>query len=124
MCITSNQVISVCLLQTIWPERNGTDGPWLQSYNAVLSLSSLQNSSDGIFVLENDWLWKLCRKMGTEYCYDYYNVVASQQLANLLLPLSNASGINHTLSKFLLHFLLHDEILIFMHVLKINQILI
>lgn len=68
-------------------------------YNAVLNLSSLQNFSDAVFILENDHLMKLCvQKMGMEEaCMEEYNLVASYQLANLLLPVDNYFS---TLSKF------------------------
>lgn len=71
-------------------------------YNAVLNLSTLQNFSDAVFIFENDNLMKLCmQKMGMEEpCWEEFNLVASYQLANLLLPVDNHLS---TLSKFFVH---------------------
>lgn len=93
-----NLIINYCyLFQSVWPFQ-GSMG-CSEMYNAVLNLSTLQNFSDAVFILENDNLMKLCmQKMGMkEPCVEEFNLVASYQLANLLLPVDNNFS---TLSKF------------------------
>lgn len=91
--------INHLFFQTVWPFQRGEVS--VQAYNATLSLSSLQKSSDAIFVFENDWLLKLCHhKMGLDKSsLNDLNTVASQQLANVLLPVDRSHGIVPIFSK-------------------------
>ncbi|XP_055954164.1 tubulin delta chain-like [Argiope bruennichi] len=94
---------------TIWPFQRGEVS--VQAYNATLSLSSLQKSADAIFVFENDWLLKLCHhKMGlNKSSLNDLNNVASQQLANVLLPVESFQGIVPIFNDLLAHLAPHPQ---------------
>ncbi|GBL96609.1 Tubulin delta chain [Araneus ventricosus] len=94
---------------TVWPFQRGEVS--VQAYNATLSLSSLQKSSDAIFVFENDWLLKLCHhKMGlNKSSLNDLNTVASQQLANVLLPVERSQGIVPIFNDLLAHLVPHPQ---------------
>lgn len=46
--------------QLVWPFKRGEVS--IQAYNAVLSLSHLQASADGLLLFENDVLHDICRR--------------------------------------------------------------
>lgn len=50
---------AVLAAQLVWPFRRGEVS--IQAYNAVLSLSHLQASTDGLFLFENDVLHDICQ---------------------------------------------------------------
>ncbi|CAL1260936.1 unnamed protein product [Larinioides sclopetarius] len=94
---------------TVWPFQRGEVS--VQAYNATLSLSSLQKSADAIFMFENDWLLKLCHhKMGLKKsALNDLNTVASQQLANVLLPVERSQGIVPIFNDLLAHLVPHPQ---------------
>ncbi|CAN7987198.1 unnamed protein product [Ixodes hexagonus] len=67
----------------------------VQAYNAVLSLSHLQDSSDALIVLNNDGLHHVASKRWAlkNASLSHLNVVAAQQLACLLQPSKTAEGL-------------------------------
>ncbi|XP_029850427.3 tubulin delta chain [Ixodes scapularis] len=67
----------------------------VQAYNAVLSLSHLQDSSDALIVLNNDGLHHVASKRWAvkNASLSHLNIVAAQQLACLLQPSKTAEGL-------------------------------
>ncbi|XP_015926551.2 tubulin delta chain isoform X1 [Parasteatoda tepidariorum] len=83
----------------------------IQAYNSILSLSSFQESSDAIFLFENDWLMKLCRqklRIKSSSLQDL-NKVASLQLAHVLLPIGNNLNFSFTFNDTLAHLVPHPQ---------------
>ncbi|XP_054706539.1 tubulin delta chain-like [Uloborus diversus] len=94
---------------TVWPFQRGDVS--VQAYNSVLTLAALQNSSDAVIMFENDWLLKLCRqKMAlSRASMPELNTVASQQLANLLLPVESCNSICPRFNDLLAHLVPHPQ---------------
>ncbi|KAG0425424.1 hypothetical protein HPB47_027402 [Ixodes persulcatus] len=67
----------------------------VQAYNAVLSLSHLQDSSDALILLNNDGLHHVASKRWAvkNASLSHLNIVAAQQLACLLQPSKTAEGL-------------------------------
>lgn len=70
----------------VWPYESGE--VIVQSYNALLTLSSLLDVSDGVCVVQNEHLHAACAKLlGVERpTFGDMNAVAAKQLAGVLLP--------------------------------------
>ncbi|GAB1610458.1 tubulin delta chain-like [Argonauta hians] len=73
--------------QVIWPYHTGE--VIVQNYNAVLTLSSLYRTSDGILLTSNDQLQDICtrRLHIKQVTFEDLNRVVADQLASLLQPI-------------------------------------
>lgn len=76
------------LSHCIWPYESGE--VIVQNYNALLTLSRLQDSVDGIIISQNEYLSSTCRKkFGIQRpSFDNMNDVAAHALASIFLPVS------------------------------------
>lgn len=76
------------LSHCIWPYESGE--VIVQNYNALLTLSRLQDSVDGIIISQNEYLSSTCRKkFGIQRpSFDNMNDVAAHALASIFLPAS------------------------------------
>ncbi|XP_062503682.1 tubulin delta chain-like [Corticium candelabrum] len=74
--------------QTVWPYSSGE--VIVQDYNAVLTLSHLYELSDGIAILENDQLHRICNhRLGIENVgINEINTVAAHILSSVWKPVS------------------------------------
>ena len=70
----------------IWPYSSGE--VVLQYYNTILSLSHLYQSSDGIIIMENDYLNKICTRLMNlkDVSFDDVNKVVGHKIASVLQP--------------------------------------
>lgn len=73
----------------VWPYESGE--VIVQSYNTLLTASSLLDSSDGIIIAQNEELHKTCvKQLGLERpTFEDMNAVAAKQMAGVLLPSVN-----------------------------------
>ncbi|GAX79746.1 hypothetical protein CEUSTIGMA_g7187.t1 [Chlamydomonas eustigma] len=78
----SSNIINCC----VWPYESGE--VIVQSYNTLLTLSHLSDLSDGIILMSNEALHRLCQKVFNlpRPSFQDMNSVAAQALANMLLP--------------------------------------
>lgn len=85
-CLRDEFPHSFILNQVVWPY--GTGEVIVQNYNAILTLSHLYKCSDGIIILENDKLQRICsRLMNLKYIsFKDINRVISHKLASVLQP--------------------------------------
>lgn len=70
----------------VWPHESGE--VIVQSYNTLLTASTLLDASDGVIVAQNDQLRLTCvKQLGIERpTFDDMNAVAAKQIAGVLLP--------------------------------------
>lgn len=85
-CLRDEFPHSFILNQVVWPY--GTGEVIVQNYNAILTLSHLYKCSDGIIILENDKLQRICsRLMNLKHIsFKDINRVISHKLASVLQP--------------------------------------
>lgn len=85
-CLRDEFPHSFILNQVVWPY--GTGEVIVQNYNAILTLSHLYKCSDGIIILENDKLQRICsRLMNLKHIsFKDINKVISHKLASVLQP--------------------------------------
>lgn len=84
--------------QVVWPYPTGE--VIVQNYNAVLTLSHLCSSSDGIIIMENEQIQTICSQLLKikNVSFKDINKVVATKLAGILLPAKTSTG----RSKFLL----------------------
>ncbi|XP_036369090.1 tubulin delta chain-like [Octopus sinensis] len=79
------------LNQVIWPYHTGE--VIVQNYNALLTLSNLYQTSDGILLINNDQLQDICtrRLHIKQVTFENMNCVVADQLTSLLQPVYKAN---------------------------------
>ena len=97
-CLRDEFPHSCILNQVVWPY--GTGEVIVQNYNAILTLSQLYKSSDGIIVLENDKLQSICSRLLKlkHISFKDINKVISHKLASVLQPVKLLSSDREALS--------------------------
>ena len=87
--------------QVVWPYATGE--VIVQNYNAVLTLSHLYSSSDGIIIMENEKMEKICSQLLKirNISFKDINKVIAAKLAGILLPAHNIQDSDCS-SRFLL----------------------
>uniref|UniRef100_UPI00398F2D95 tubulin delta chain isoform X2 n=1 Tax=Pristiophorus japonicus TaxID=55135 RepID=UPI00398F2D95 len=85
-CLRDTYPNSFILNQLTWPY--GTGEVIVQNYNAVLTLSHLYRSSDGLLIHENDTVHKICSQLMNikQISFTDINKVIAHQLGNILQP--------------------------------------
>ena len=77
----------------------------LQNYNAVLTLSKLDENSDGIIILENDKAVEVCQNvlLKKNIELDCLNEIMSKQIVSALLSLSTDDSVGFNFSELVSH---------------------
>lgn len=78
----SSHIVNLC----VWPYETGE--VIVQSYNTLLTLSHLAEASDGVVLMSNESLHRLCVRLHNipRPSFEDMNHIASRALASLLLP--------------------------------------
>lgn len=83
----------------------------VQSYNTILSLSHLQNSSDAVVLYKNDDLHRVCteRMSIKNVSLQHLNKIIVQSLAGLLFPSYNSLGVTMNIGDLMAQCVSHSQ---------------
>ncbi|XP_067132273.1 tubulin delta chain-like [Centruroides vittatus] len=107
--LQDNYPKSIIFSQVVHPFNKGE--VTVQSYNTILSLSHLQNSSDGIVLYKNDDLHKVCtqRMSIKNVSLQHLNKIIVQSLAGLLFPSYNNLGVTTNIGDLMAQCVSHSQ---------------